>query len=134
MAKRQLIKAQANYSAIVAQYCGEWYPPKDSFSIRENYIKGKDSIITDTFKVDCSDPVNENQVVSVPFEKGRLRVDTVEKIVTKTQENTAKVKGLESELEKYKSAAFVGLGLLVGIIILVIILFKSNKNTNGKEK
>ncbi len=133
-AKRQVIRAQMEYPKVVASGCAEWYPPKDSFHVQKEYIPGKDSIIVDTFVVDCTAQGNKGKKVPVPYSKGTLRVDTFRHTIYNTTENTAKRKVLQAEVDKWKQRYWLstGLGCALLIFVLIFSLFKYFKNGNKK--
>lgn len=127
-AARQVIRAQSIYPEIVAARCGLWYPPKEYTTTNTKYIRGKDSVILDTFFVDCTEPGNiDNKNVPVPCDKS-VRVDTVEKEVIKQVENTAKIEALtDSNISLQKELNQWRLGCIGFAIASLLIIFKTKK-------
>jgi hypothetical protein len=127
-AKRQVIKAQMEYPNVVAKGCAEWYPPKDSTVHSKEYLKGKDSIVYDTLKVDCNQASNQGKTVYIPYEKERIRVDTFRETVYKSVENTAQIATLSKAADNWKYLFLLVCGFGSGYIITgLIISFIKNK-------
>lgn len=95
-ATRQILKAQVHYPAIVADHCATIYPPKVDTFERISYKQGADVLHYDTIKIDCDSVIKQDiKIVRVPVVKERVRVDTVQKEVVRTVENTAATKAAQ---------------------------------------
>lgn len=137
-ANKQLTRAQATYPAVVAEGCGNWYPPRTETVTNTHYKQGKDSIVHDTLKVKCPDDVNGNpQFVYIPVPEYKSRIDTFfsEKVIEK--ENTAEVKALRAQLGTEAAARVKAetqakdwrTGAIAAGILLLIFIFSSYKKS-----
>ena len=142
-AKKQVIKAHAEYPQVTAKYCSEFYPTKDSLIIRDNYIKGDIIESTDTFFVDCDSIINANINSPAPIRvavpcKSTHSVDTIFRSKEVVRENTATVEHLEFQIKDkdatiikqgedisfYKKFMWAFFGLLAVNGILIILKIK----------
>jgi hypothetical protein len=102
-AERQVLKAQARYPEVVANYCGNWYPPKEVTVTKTEYKPGATVYHSDTVKVDCDSVVKAGaggNVVYLPCPPRSERVDTFYSTNTKTVENTARITALQQSYNK----------------------------------
>lgn len=95
-ASRQLVKAQTNYSGVVAKYCSQLYPVKERNRDSIVYLVGKDEVF-------LSRPIDRNEIVAstikIPHSSKEYiyRVDTVMVFKDKVIEDVAKIEALEAK-------------------------------------
>lgn len=102
-AERQVLKAQTRYPEVVANDCGNWYPPKEVTVTKTEYKPGVTVYHSDTVKIDCDSVVKNgtgNTVVYMPCPPRSERVDTFYSTHTKTVENTARIAALQQLYNK----------------------------------
>lgn len=95
-ANRQLVKAQTNYSGVVAKYCSQLYPVKERTRDSIVYLVGKEEVFLST-------PIDRNEIVAstikMPYSSKEYiyRVDTVMVFKDKVIEDVAKIEVLEAK-------------------------------------
>lgn len=143
-AKKQVIKAHAEYPQVTAKYCSEFYPTKDSVIIKKELIKGETITEVDSFWVDCDSIVKNNPgaksniKVPCPPSKNSFRVDTVYDSKEIIRENTARIANFEFQIKEkdttiikqggdisfYKKFMWAFFGLLAVNGILIVLKIK----------
>ena len=140
-AKIQFAKVQSVYPKIVAENCDKLFPTKDSVSTVIKHIKGDTDTLFEFVKVDC-DTVTEvkykDRIVLKKVPKYIKNNDTIEKVVFKQVESTAKVKALQGKIEeiqnkyeeskslanKFKKITLYFSLLIFGLVVFLGILIK----------
>lgn len=95
-ANRQLVKAQTNYSGVVAKYCSQLYPVKERSIDSTVYLVGKEEVFLRM-------PIDRNEIVAstikTPYSSKEYiyRVDTVMVFKDKVIEDVAKIEVLEAK-------------------------------------
>lgn len=103
-ARKQVVKAQVNYPAVLAKICADAYPVRIIDSTRTEYLPGQVVTKTDTVTAECPpNAAGEVVRVKVPCPPSSYRVDTVQTVQFRQVENTAKVKALEAERDDAKA-------------------------------
>lgn len=106
-AERQLVKAQARYPQVVANDCGNWYPPKEMTVTQTEYKPGIPVYHTDTVTIDCDSVIKnvKGGVVYMPCPPRVERVDTFYTTSVRTVENTAKITALQQSYDQERDRA-----------------------------
>lgn len=102
-AERQVLKAQAHYPEVVANDCGNWYPPKETSVTKTEYKPGVTVYHSDTVRIDCDSVIKNGaggNVVYLPCPPQSVRVDTFYTSSFTTVENTARVAALQQTYNK----------------------------------
>lgn len=142
-ARQQVVKAQANYPAVLAKICADAYPVRVIDSTRTEYLPGQVITKTDTVEADCPPNASGEVIrVKVPCPPSTNRVDTFMSVQFRQVENTAKIVALEAErdaavadvaseksrgdrLEKGRNTwRFIGLGSLALIAVAIVLKVK----------
>lgn len=95
-ASRQLVKAQTNYSGVVAKYCSQLYPVKERTRDSIVYLVGTEEVFLST-------PIDRNEIVASTIKMPHsskeyiYRVDTVMVFKDKVIEDVAKIEALEAK-------------------------------------
>lgn len=142
-ARKQVVRAQATYPAVLAQICADTYPVRVVDSTRTEYLPGQIVTKIDTVEADCPPDANgEVKTVRIPCPPSTNRVDTFVSVQFRQVENTAKIVALEAErdaavadaaseksrgdrLEKGRNTwRLIGLGSLALIAVAIVLKVK----------
>jgi len=122
----RLASLKTTHPKLVASFCGENYPVKESTTHTIEYREGKHDTIWQNEYIDCDTVIGQNQVVRVPYPVQIKSKDTVVIKSIEIKENTAKIEALNLEVSDYKAelkrqekrtekAAYGG--FLIGVIL-----------------
>lgn len=111
-AARQVMKANANYPEMVAGYCGDWYPVKESIYDSVIYKKGKPvTSPADVVYINC-DTIRDSVAVKCPdcVCPGK---DTVYRFRREVKENKALLVAEQEKSKRENAAARAAIDRLV---------------------
>ena len=95
-AERQLAKISVKRPELLAKTCGNFFPVKESTTKEIQYIKGERDTLWQSEYVDCDTVIGKDRILRVPYVI-RSR-DTLKVVEVRVEENTARVKALETDL------------------------------------
>ena len=95
-AEKQLAKISVKRPELLAKTCGNFFPVKESTTREIQYVQGQRDTIWQSEFVDCDTVIGKDRIVRVPYVV-RSR-DTLKVVEIRTEENTARVNALETNL------------------------------------
>jgi hypothetical protein len=105
--QRHLVRAHVLHPDLTAGACADWYPIQTHDSVRVEYKQGETVMRYDTVRVDCDEVTPDStgrRIVYTPCPPCPTRTDTLLRTWTQVRENTARVRELEGQRDKAKSA------------------------------
>lgn len=95
-AEKQLAKISVKRPELLAKTCGNFFPVKESTTRETIYVQGERDTIWQSEFVDCDTIIGKDRIVRVPYVIRSK--DTLKVVEIRTEENTARVKALETNL------------------------------------
>lgn len=95
-AEKQLAKISVKRPELLAKTCGNFFPIKESVTKEIQYVQGQRDTLWQSEFVDCDTIYGQDRIVRVPYVI-RLH-DTFKVVEVRTEENTARVTALETNL------------------------------------
>jgi hypothetical protein len=95
-AEKQLAKISVKRPELLAKTCGNFFPIKESTTRETIYVQGQRDTLWQSEFVDCDTVIGQDRVIRVPYIV-KIR-DTFKVVEVRTEENTARVTALETNL------------------------------------
>ena len=95
-AEKQLAKISVKRPELLAKTCGNFFPIKESVTKEIQYVQGQRDTLWQSEFVDCDTIYGQDRIIRVPYVI-RLH-DTFKVVEVRTEENTARVNALETNL------------------------------------
>ena len=95
-AEKQLAKIGVKRPDLLAKTCGNFFPIKESVTKEIQYVQGQRDTLWQSDFVDCDTIYGQDRIIRVPYVI-RLH-DTFKVVEVRTEENTARVNALETNL------------------------------------
>jgi len=95
-AEKQLAKISVKRPELLAKTCGNFFPIKESVTKEIQYVQGQRDTLWQSEFVDCDTVIGQDRIIRVPY-LIKIR-DTFKMVEVRTEENTARVTALETNL------------------------------------
>jgi hypothetical protein len=95
-AEKQLAKISVKRPELLAKTCGNFFPIKESVTKEIQYVQGQRDTLWQSEYIDCDTIYGQDRVIRVPYIV-KIR-DTFKVVEVRTEENTARVTALETNL------------------------------------
>jgi hypothetical protein len=95
-AEKQLAKISVKRPELLAKTCGNFFPIKESVTKEIQYVQGQRDTLWQSEYIDCDTVIGQDRVIRVPYIV-KIR-DTFKVVEVRTEENTARVNALETNL------------------------------------
>lgn len=95
-AEKQLAKISVKRPELLAKTCGNFFPIKESTTRETIYVQGQRDTLWQSEYIDCDTVIGQDRIIRVPYVI-RLH-DTFKVVEVRTEENTARVTALETNL------------------------------------
>lgn len=95
-AEKQLAKISVKRPELLAKTCGNFFPVKESVTKEIQYVQGQRDTLWQSEYIDCDTVIGQDRIIRVPYVI-RLH-DTLKVVEVRTEENTARVNALETNL------------------------------------
>ena len=95
-AEKQIAKISVKRPELLAKTCGNFFPIKESTTREIQYVQGQRDTLWQSEFVDCDTIYGQDRVIRVPYIV-KIR-DTFKVVEVRTEENTARVNALETNL------------------------------------
>jgi len=95
-AEKQLAKISVKRPDLLAKTCGNFFPIKESVTREIQYVQGQRDTLWQSEFVDCDTIIGKDRVIRVPYIV-KIR-DTFKVVEVRTEENTARITALETNL------------------------------------
>jgi len=95
-AEKQLAKISVKRPELLAKTCGNFFPIKESVTREIQYVQGQRDTLWQSEFVDCDTIIGKDRIIRVPY-LVNIR-DTFKVVEVRTEENTARVTALETNL------------------------------------
>lgn len=97
-AEKQLAKISVKRPELLAKTCGNFFPVKESTTRETIYVQGERDTLWQSEYIDCDTVIGQDRILRVPYII-RSR-DTLKVVEIRTEENTARVNALVSNLSQ----------------------------------